>query len=164
MISSAAGNKVNYCASSAPLNFRFQGGVGYRISIPVLKTGLVPPKRLQISNYALNDKNVYFVYFLLFSQTGLSLLYQEINECQYIQTLRVSKSISYRTSNIEYLDMLKAGVSKSRYFVLSLPIKYSILVDFIKKKWVHFIKKIRCDKFSNLSISSKTALIRYKAL
>ena len=104
MISSAAGNKVNYCASSAPLNFRFQGGIGYRILIPVLKTGLVPPKRSKISNYALNDKNVYFVYFLLFSQTGLSLLYQEINECQYIQTLRVSKSISYPTSNIEYLD------------------------------------------------------------
>ena len=31
------------------------------------------------------------------------------------------------------------------------------LADFIKK-WVHFIKKIRCDKFGNLQISTKTAL------
>ena len=46
MISSAAGNKVNYCASSAPLNFRFQGDIGYKISIPVLKTGFGSPKTL----------------------------------------------------------------------------------------------------------------------
>ena len=31
------------------------------------------------------------------------------------------------------------------------------LADFIKK-WVHILKKIKCDKFGNLSISTKTAL------
>ena len=31
--------------------------------------------------------------------------YREIMECWYIETFSISKSISYRTSNIEYLDM-----------------------------------------------------------
>ena len=35
--------------------------------------------------------------------------------------------------------------------------KLPFLADFIKN-WVHFIKKLRCDKFGNLSISTKTAL------
>ena len=33
------------------------------------------------------------------------------------------------------------GVSKSRYFHISILIKYSNLSRFYKKKWVHFIKK-----------------------
>ena len=32
------------------------------------------------------------------------------------------------------------GVSKSRYFGISIPIKYSNFSRFYKKKWVHFIK------------------------
>ena len=38
------------------------------------------------------------------SWAGMSL-YWEIIECRYIETFSISKSISYRTSNIEYLDM-----------------------------------------------------------
>ena len=38
-------------------------------------------------------------------------------------------------------------------FIKKLP----FLADFIKN-WVHFLKKLRCDKFVNLSISTKTAL------
>ena len=34
----------------------------------------------------------------------------------------------------------KAGVSKSRYYGISIPIKYSNFSRFYKKKWVHFIK------------------------
>ena len=48
----------------------------------------------------------------------------------------------------------------SLFLVISVyPYWYNtpILVDFIKN-WVHFIKKLRCDKFGNLSISTKTAL------
>ena len=35
--------------------------------------------------------------------------YREIMECWYIETFSISKSISYRTSNIEYLDILKTS-------------------------------------------------------
>ena len=38
-------------------------------------------------------------------RAGLGLSYQEIIECRYIGLFSISKSISYRTSNIEYLDM-----------------------------------------------------------
>ena len=41
--------------------------------------------------------------------SGLSLSYREIIECRYIELFRLSKKISYRTSNIEYLDTLKAS-------------------------------------------------------
>ena len=40
---------------------------------------------------------------------GMSLSYQEIIECRYIGLFSISKSISYRTSNIEYLDILKTS-------------------------------------------------------
>ena len=43
------------------------------------------------------------------SQPGMSLSYREIIEYRYIEPFRISKSISYRTSNIEYLDILKAS-------------------------------------------------------
>ena len=41
-----------------------------------------------------------------------------------------------------------AGVSKSRYFVISISIKYSNFSRFYKKKGP-FYKKFRCDKFGN---------------
>ena len=55
--------------------------------------------------------------------------------------------------------MLNAGV----YILPFIPIfifikKTAIFSRFYKKNWVHFIKKLRCDKFGNLSISTKTAL------
>ena len=42
----------------------------------------------------------------------------------------------------------KTGVSKSRYFGISIPIKYSNFSRFYKKMGP-FYKKIRCDKFGN---------------
>ena len=39
----------------------------------------------------------------------MGLSYREIIECRYIGLFSVSKSISYRTSNIEYLDILKTS-------------------------------------------------------
>ena len=42
----------------------------------------------------------------------------------------------------------EAGVSKSRYFVISISIKYSNFSRFYKKKGP-FYKKFRCDKFCN---------------
>ena len=51
-----------------------------------------------------------------------------------------------------------AGVPILRYINISILIKYSNFSRFHKKNWVHFIKKLRCDKFGNLSISTKTAL------
>ena len=38
-----------------------------------------------------------------------SLSYREFIECRYIGLFRISKSISYRTSHIEYLDILKTN-------------------------------------------------------
>ena len=40
---------------------------------------------------------------------GLRLSYREIIECRYIGLFSISKSISYRTSHIEYLDILKTS-------------------------------------------------------
>ena len=40
----------------------------------------------------------------------MSLSYREFIECRYIGLFRISKSISYRTSHIEYLDILKTNV------------------------------------------------------
>ena len=39
----------------------------------------------------------------------MGLSYREIIECRCIETFRISKSISYRTSHIEYLDILKTS-------------------------------------------------------
>ena len=39
----------------------------------------------------------------------MSLSNQEFIECRYIGLFRISKSISYRTSHIEYLDILKTN-------------------------------------------------------
>ena len=39
----------------------------------------------------------------------VSLSYREFIECQYIGLFRISKSISYRTSHIEYLDIFKTN-------------------------------------------------------
>jgi len=39
----------------------------------------------------------------------MSLSYREFIECRYIGLFRISKSISYRTSHIEYLDILKTN-------------------------------------------------------
>ena len=41
-----------------------------------------------------------------------------------------------------------SGVSKSRYFGISIPIKYSNFSRFYKKMGP-FYKKFRCDKFGN---------------
>ena len=41
-----------------------------------------------------------------------------------------------------------AGVSKSRYIGISIPIKYSNFSRFYKKLGP-FYKKLRCDKFGN---------------
>ena len=50
------------------------------------------------------------------------------------------------------------GVSILPYLGISIPKqKLPILVDFIKN-WVHFIKKLRCDKFGNWSISTRGLL------
>ena len=38
-------------------------------------------------------------------EPGMSLSYREIIDCRYIRLFSISKSISYRTSHIEYLDM-----------------------------------------------------------
>jgi len=38
-----------------------------------------------------------------------SLSYREFIECRYIGLFRISNSISYRTSHIEYLDILKTS-------------------------------------------------------
>ena len=43
---------------------------------------------------------------------------------------------------------LRTGVSKSRYFGISIPIKYSNFSRFYKKMGP-FYKKFRCDKFGN---------------
>ena len=43
---------------------------------------------------------------------------------------------------------LRAGVSKSRYFDISISIKYSNFSRFYKKMGP-FYKKFRCDKFGN---------------
>ena len=39
----------------------------------------------------------------------MSLSYREFIECRYIGLFRISNSISYRTSHIEYLDILKTN-------------------------------------------------------
>jgi len=39
----------------------------------------------------------------------MSLSYREFIECRYIGLFRISKSISYRTFHIEYLDILKTN-------------------------------------------------------
>ena len=49
------------------------------------------------------------------------------------------------------------GVSKSRYFDISISIKYSNFSRFYKKKGP-FYKKFRCDKFCNWSISTRGLL------
>ena len=45
-------------------------------------------------------------------------------------------------------SLSESGVSKSRYFVISISIKYSNFSRFYKKKGP-FYKKFRCDKFCN---------------
>ena len=45
-------------------------------------------------------------------------------------------------------EELETGVSKSRYFGISIPIKYSNFSRFYKKMGP-FYKKFRCDKFGN---------------
>ena len=45
-----------------------------------------------------------FAYCFSGLRSGMGLSYREIIECRYIETFSVSKSISYRASNIEYLD------------------------------------------------------------
>ena len=40
---------------------------------------------------------------------GMGLSYREIIECRYIGLFSILKSISYRTSHIEYLDILKTS-------------------------------------------------------
>ena len=45
-------------------------------------------------------------------------------------------------------EKIKSGVSKSRYFGISIPIKYSNFSRFYKKMG-QFYKKFRCDKFGN---------------
>ena len=42
-------------------------------------------------------------------RSGLRLSHREIIECRYIGLFSISKSISYRTSHIEYLDILKTN-------------------------------------------------------
>jgi len=42
-------------------------------------------------------------------RSGGSLSYREFIECWYIGLFRISKSISYRTSHIEYLNILKTN-------------------------------------------------------
>ena len=53
--------------------------------------------------------------------------------------------------------LLHSDVYSSVYSYIHIYKKLPFLADFIKN-WVHFIKKLRCDKFGNLSISTKTAL------
>merc|ERR1712004_372088 len=43
------------------------------------------------------------------SSPVMSLSYREFIECRYIGLFRISNSISYRTSHIEYLDILKTN-------------------------------------------------------
>ena len=43
------------------------------------------------------------------SRPVMSLSYREFIECRYIGLFRISNSISYRTSHIEYLDILKTN-------------------------------------------------------
>ena len=43
------------------------------------------------------------------SLAGVGISYREIIECQYIGLFSLSKKISYQTSNIEYLDILKTS-------------------------------------------------------
>ena len=51
------------------------------------------------------------------------------------------------------------GISILRYINISILIKCSNLSRFYKKKkWAHFIQKLRCDNFGNWSISTKNAL------
>ena len=45
-------------------------------------------------------------------------------------------------------ELLRTGVSKSRYFARSIAIKYSNFSRFYKKMGP-FYKKFRCDKFGN---------------
>ena len=56
------------------------------------------------------------------------------------------KEYSYDVLNTA-IDFM-SGVSKSRYFGISIPIKYSNFSRFYKKMGP-FYKKIRCDKFGN---------------
>ena len=51
----------------------------------------------------------YVVIIMWTSETGGSLSYREFIECRYIGLFRISNSISYRTSHIEYLDILKTN-------------------------------------------------------
>merc|ERR1719297_250010 len=50
--------------------------------------------------------------------------------------------------------LFQTGVSKSRYFVISISIKYSNFSRFYKKKGP-FYQKFRCDKFCNCSVSTR---------
>ena len=47
--------------------------------------------------------------FICVPWPGMGLSYREIIECQYIGLFCISKSISYRTSHIEYLDILNTS-------------------------------------------------------
>ena len=51
----------------------------------------------------------------------------------------------------------RTGVSINRYISISILLKYSNFNRFYKKMGP-FYKKLRCDKFGNLSISTKNAL------
>ena len=46
---------------------------------------------------------------MLSSRPASSLSYRKFIECRYIGLFRISNSISYRTSHIEYLDILKTN-------------------------------------------------------
>ena len=56
-----------------------------------------------------------------------------------------------------YTFLGEAGVSKSRYICISIPIKYSNFSRFYKKLGP-FYKKLWCDKFGNWSISTRGIL------
>ena len=59
--------------------------------------------QLQIQQLAINWKDLKVSAKQLWA--GGRISYREFMECRYIRLFRISKSISYRTSHIEYLDM-----------------------------------------------------------
>ena len=90
-----------------------QQGLGI---FPPRKGGRSPPSRLQggnlidpVTEWPQQHFHLLVHFVQMLSLSGVGISYREIIECRYIGLFSISKSILYRTSHIEYLDILKTS-------------------------------------------------------
>jgi len=82
---------------------------------------------------------------------GSAYFLKECKQCRVSSCSLIGLHLNTRnilTLHTIYPVHLLSGVSKSRYFDISISIKYSNFSRFYKKKGP-FYKKFRCDKFGN---------------